>query len=41
MLNCMLLIFVFFFFNQMTAYEFMPSLVGSEMFIIDSFMTAK
>ena len=33
---CSLLFFFFFFFKQKTAYEIMPSLVGSEMCIRDS-----
>ena len=33
--------FFFFFFKQKTAYEIMPSLVGSEMCIRDSFKTGR
>ena len=32
---CVMFLFIFFFFKQKTAYEIMPSLVGSEMCIRD------
>src|SRR5450756_2525675 len=38
---CFVLVFFFFFFKQKTAYEIMPSLVGSEMCIRDSTWPAR